>query len=264
MRVFATARDKAVLKELEAKGIETLSLTVDNEQSIQECHAKIQELTGEAGLDYLVNNAGRNYTIPALDISMDEVRTTFETNVFAVMRLVQAFSHDLIKAQGTIVMIGSVAAVMPFVFGSIYNASKGALHAYSNSLRAEMAPLGVKVITVVTGGVKSNIARTQRDLPSTSLYKAANEGYQRRQTASQEFGVPTEDYARSVVRQVLPGSGPWPWRWLMRDARKSWIWAGSESSLLWLVFGGWTWSSAFDGIISKMFQLTQVKRPTLK
>ncbi|KAL9619266.1 MAG: hypothetical protein Q9160_006118 [Pyrenula sp. 1 TL-2023] len=264
LRVFATARDRAVLKDLEAKGMETLSLTVDNEQSVQECHSKIQELTGESGLDYLVNNAGRNYVVPALDISMDEVRAVFETNVFAIMRLVQAFSNDLVKARGTIIMIGSVAAVIPYVFGSVYNASKGAVHAYSNALRAEMAPLGVKVITVVTGGVKSNIARTKRELPSTSLYSAANEGYQRRQLHSQEVGVDTDKYARTVVQQVLPGSGPWPWRWLLRDARRSWIWAGQESSLLWLVFGGWTWSSMFDGLVSRMFQLNLVTPPTSK
>jgi 1-acylglycerone phosphate reductase len=51
------------------------------------------------------------------------------------MRMCQAFAPLLIAAKGTIVQIGSVAAVMPYVFGSVYNASKAALHAYSNTLR---------------------------------------------------------------------------------------------------------------------------------
>ncbi|THC95752.1 hypothetical protein EYZ11_004749 [Aspergillus tanneri] len=46
------------------------------------------------------------------------------------------------KANGTIVQIGSVAGVIPYVFGSVYNASKAALHSFSDSLRVELAPFG--------------------------------------------------------------------------------------------------------------------------
>ena len=64
----------------------------------------------------------------------------FEINVYGVMRMVQEFVHLLIAAEGTIVNIGSVAAVMPYVFGSAYNATKGALHSYGDTLRVEMKP----------------------------------------------------------------------------------------------------------------------------
>jgi NAD(P)-dependent dehydrogenase (short-subunit alcohol dehydrogenase family) len=63
----------------------------------------------------------------------------------------KAFAPLVIAAKGTIVQIGSIAALMPYVFGSAYNASKAALHAYSSTLRVELAPFDVKVITVVTG-----------------------------------------------------------------------------------------------------------------
>ncbi len=82
---------------------------------------------------------GRNYTVPALDVDFDEVKQTFEVNVFAVMRMCQAFAPLIIQAKGTIVQIGSLAGVMPYVFGSTYNASKAALHAYSNTLRVVSA-----------------------------------------------------------------------------------------------------------------------------
>ncbi|KAI4125356.1 MAG: hypothetical protein LQ347_005399, partial [Umbilicaria vellea] len=106
--------------------------------------------------------------MPALDISLSEARATFETNLFAIMHICQTFSPLLIRAHGTIVQIGSVAAIIPYVFGSVYNASKAALHAYSNTLRVELEPFGVKVMTVVTGGVQSRIARTERWLPQGS------------------------------------------------------------------------------------------------
>jgi hypothetical protein len=98
-------------------------------------HANIEFLVGDRGLDYLVNNAGRNYTVPATDVDFDEVQQTFEVNVFSVMRMCQTFVPELIKAKGTIVQIGSVSGVIPYVFGSAYNASKAALHSYSNTLR---------------------------------------------------------------------------------------------------------------------------------
>jgi len=110
---------------------------------------------------------------------------------------------------------------MPYVFGSIYNASKAALHSYSDTLRVELAPFDVRVVTVVTGGVKSNIARTHRTLPQDSIYLPLQDEYERRLTHSQANGMPNEDYARSVVSQVL--------RYPPRDR----IWEGGKSWLVW-------------------------------
>jgi len=204
LRVFATARKAESISDLAAHGIETLSLEVTSPESIQTLKAEIASRTGGT-LDYLVNNAGRNYTMPAVDIDLDEARVTFETNVFAVMRMCQAFAPLLIHADegATIVQIGSLAGVMPYVFGGVYNATKAALHSYSDTLRVELAPFGVRVVTVVTGGVKSNIARTQRALPEGSLYVPIAKVYEERQTHSQANAIPNEQYARSVVGQVL-------------------------------------------------------------
>jgi len=159
-----------------------------------------------------------DYTVPALDMDFDQAQQTFEVNVFAVMRLCQTFSPLLIKSKGTIVQIGSLAAVMPYVFGSVYNATKAALHAYSNTLRVELAPFGVSVTTIVTGGVQSRIARTERSLPEGSYYEPIREEYDRRQKHSQEGAMKTEDYARSVVGKVLGGGRKWVW-----EGNLSWV-----------------------------------------
>lgn len=102
-----------------------------------------------------------------------------------------------------------------------YNASKAALHAYSNTLRVELAPFGVKVVTVVTGGVQSNIARVERSLPEGSLYVPVDEEYQRRLKHSQEGAMPNDAYARSVVGKVLRPSPP-------KQA-----WEGNKAWLVW-------------------------------
>ncbi|KAE8133755.1 hypothetical protein BDV38DRAFT_274077 [Aspergillus pseudotamarii] len=205
LRVFATARDTGALQSLTDFGIETLSLVVDDEGSVQSCYAEVLERLGEKGLDYLVNNVS--------------ARATFETNLFAAINMCQTFLPLLKKAQGTIVQIGSVAGVIPYVFGSVYTASKAALHSFSDTLRGELAPFGVNVTTIVTGA-------------PNSLYAPIEDEYNRRVMHSQDGAIPHTAYASSVVTQILYGTAPWRWLWPWAQGRKSWIWEGNKS---WLV-----------------------------
>ncbi|KAI9797283.1 MAG: hypothetical protein M1833_005579 [Piccolia ochrophora] len=248
-RVFATARKVDQLTELEAKGIETLALDVTSASSVEAAKADIE---GRAGgrLDFLVNNAGRNYTVPALDVDLDEVQSTFDTNLFGVMRMCQAFAPLLIESKGTIVQIGSFAGIMPYVFGATYNASKAALHAYSNTLRLELAPFDVKVVTIVTGGVQSRIARTERSLPEGSLYTPINDAYQSRLTHSQRNAMPTVDYARSVVNQVTKSRPP------------RWVFEGGKSWLMWFL-DTYAPRSVWDWIFPRMFGLNRLRKPAM-
>jgi len=114
LRVLATARQRDKISDLASLGIETFSLEVTDESSIVNLLDEVRSATN-GRLDYLVNNAGRNYTVPALDVEFDEVRATFEVNVFAVMRMCKVFAPLLIEAKGTVVQIGSLAGVMPYV-----------------------------------------------------------------------------------------------------------------------------------------------------
>ncbi|KAL1960387.1 hypothetical protein VTO42DRAFT_8347 [Malbranchea cinnamomea] len=243
--VIATARDISKLESLSSRGIKTLELDVTSPENIVKVKEEVTQITG-GKLDYLVNNAGRNYTVPALDIDLDEVREMFETNVFAVMRMCQVFTPLLIEAKGCIVQIGSLAGIMPYVFGSTYNASKAALHAYSNTLRVELAPFGVRVVTIVTGGVKSNIARVDRILKEDSLYQPIKEEYARRVKHSQEVGMDTTQYAKSVTRQVLQS----------RPAK--WIWEGGSSRLVWFVTT-FLPQGIMDFVMTRMFRLWKLK-----
>jgi len=173
------------------------------------------------------------------------------------MHICSVFSPLLIRSRGTIVQIGSIAGIIPYVFGSIYNASKAALHSYSDSLRVELAPFGVSVITVVTGGVKSNIARTERVLPEGSLYADLEENYQRRQKHSQEVGMDNALYAREVVGKVLAGDG---WIWKRRT-----IWAGGSANLVrWVSTFVGTESGFWDWIMTRMFGLGQLYKKDFK
>ncbi|KZS88119.1 NAD(P)-binding protein [Sistotremastrum niveocremeum HHB9708] len=145
LRVFATARRLESIKSLEVLGIDILELDVTKPESISAVKDKIENVnTGK--LDFLVNNA---YHLPFTDLEMSAVRDLYETNVFGVMAVTQAFIPLLIASgHGKIINIGSIVAVMSTPWGSIYNSSKAALHSWANSLRIELKPFNIDVVTV--------------------------------------------------------------------------------------------------------------------
>ncbi|KAI1255414.1 hypothetical protein MGN70_003480 [Eutypa lata] len=99
----------------------------------------------------------------AIDTDVASAQAMFDVNVFGPMRMVHWFHDLLVESSGTIVNIGSVGGIVPYVFGSSYNASKAALQHWSNTLRVELAPLGVKVMTIITGEIGTNILKRDMD-----------------------------------------------------------------------------------------------------
>ncbi|TFY68292.1 hypothetical protein EVG20_g3621 [Dentipellis fragilis] len=227
-RVFATARNPKSMGDLSEKGIETLVLDVTKLESVKAAREKVAELTG-GSLNILVNNAGAASMIPATDLNIDEAKKLFDVNLFGIMAMVKEFVHLLIASRdGRIVNIGSVAGLLPLPYGSIYNASKAALHSYGDTLRVELAPFGIQVITIATGGVKTNIVDSlannaaKTDLPPDSLYQPIADLYHKLLVSHQNADVvPAEDYARRVVKEVI------------RPKLGIWLWAGSFAQILW-------------------------------
>ncbi|KAI4933910.1 uncharacterized protein J4E92_003579 [Alternaria infectoria] len=247
-QVLGTVRDPSKYTSPHPN-ITYLPLELPHKESIRALHQRVTEITG-GKLDVLYNNAGRNYVVPALDYDEDELQELFQVNVFSVMEMCKTFTPLVVEAKGTIVQTGSLAGIMPYVWGAPYNASKAALHAYSDTLRVELAPLGVRVVNVVTGGVTSNIARTHRTLPPGSYMQPLAAEYERRLKHSQELGMDTKQYASSCVRQVLAGDG------ILSKTR--WIWEGKMS---WVVWFAWTYlpTAALDLYFTRTFKLNKLR-----
>ncbi|TFY68289.1 hypothetical protein EVG20_g3620 [Dentipellis fragilis] len=223
-RVFATSRNLKSMADLPEKGIEILALDVTKQENVKEARDKVAELTG-GKLNVLVNNAGALYAVPATDIDIEEAKKLFDVNLFGAMEMVKQFIHLLIASQdGRILNIGSVAGTLPLPFGATYNASKAAMHAYSDTLRVELAPFGIQVTTVVPGGVKSNIARTERQLAPDSLYQPISDEYQKRLTTSQtSTSVTAEECAREITKEAL------------KSRQKLWLWTAALSTTSWFL-----------------------------
>lgn len=197
------------------------------------------------------------HTHPGSDIDLDDVRQTFETNVFGVMAMCAAFADQLIAARGLIVNIASLAAVIPYAFGSVYCASKGAVVSYSRALRLELKPFGVRVTVAMAGTVRSQIAsKAHRTLPEGSIYLRAKHLFERRLTFSQNNAtVRTEDFAAKLVGDVLKSEAPLFFRsWF---GRPDWFWGGGLSTMAWVgtCIGEWI----LDTVVYRMLGLNELE-----
>ncbi|KAK8098090.1 NAD(P)-binding protein, partial [Apiospora kogelbergensis] len=241
--VIATARSKTALTEIAKHGLRAVELDVTSAASIAACRESVGRLTSK--LDVLVNNAGRGLVVPATDINIDDARAVYETNVFGVMAMVEAFVDLLMPARGLIINVASVSAVVPYVFGSVYASSKAALASYSRTLRQELRPLGVRVMVAMAGAVRSNMGNetvVKGHLPDDSLYARvrhlyeARRGFSQRQTTGP---MSTDVFASRLVDSALAMEMPSFWRpWF---GRPDWFWCGGMAQLLYWgsLFGEW-------------------------
>jgi len=211
-RPFATARRLESIADLAGEGIDTVQLDVQDTRSIQ---AAVQAVLDRAGrVDVVVNNAGVNIFGPLAETPLESLRELFETNVLGLAAVTQAvFPHMADRRAGLIVNVGSIVGVLPTPFAGGYCATKSAVHMFSEVLRMEVSPLGIDVVVVQPGGVRSSIADSgARDLAryrsQRSRYQRVYAGIARRTYASQENPMPAEDFARELVTRAFATPPP--------------------------------------------------------
>jgi len=170
--VYASARSIEAMSELTHENIRKLEVDVTDDVSV--ANGVKQVYTETEGIDVLVSNAGYAHIGPLLDTTFEEGMKVVQTNFFGFVRLVKNVVPLMAKRQhGTVVSIGSILGEMATPFEGFYNASKAALHSYTETLRMESQPLKVKVILVVPGAVGTKIsAKSGYTLPEDSFYKS--------------------------------------------------------------------------------------------
>jgi NAD(P)-dependent dehydrogenase (short-subunit alcohol dehydrogenase family) len=158
---YATMRNldksKAIidLKEKEKLPLEILQLDMTDELSVKETIHKI--INDQEKIDVLVNNAGYALVGPFEELSIEEFKEQFETNVFGAIRLMQGVLPIMRRQRdGTIVNISSVAGRVGFPLTSAYVSSKFALEGLSESIAYEIEQFGIKVILVEPGVIRTN------------------------------------------------------------------------------------------------------------
>jgi NAD(P)-dependent dehydrogenase (short-subunit alcohol dehydrogenase family) len=158
---YATMRnlDKAnkiiELKQKEKLPLEVLKLDVTDDKSVNDAIGKIEN--EQETIDILVNNAGYALVGPLEELSIQEFKEQFETNVFGVIKVTKSVLPIMRKQRnGTIVNVSSIAGRIGFPLTPAYVSSKFALEGLSESIAYELEQFGIKVIIVEPGVIKTN------------------------------------------------------------------------------------------------------------
>ena len=248
-QVWATARNKETLSDLEKSGINIATLDVTCADQVSQL---VDRLAAAGGIDILVNNAGYGAMGAVAEMPESEVRLQFETNVFAPLQLIQKIIPAMIaRRSGTIINIGSVSGQVVTPFSGTYCASKAAFNAFSDTLRMELRPFGIDVMSVKPGAVRSRFADNakqalERVLPEHSFYKAVEDALWKRAAASQDNPTSAEQVARVIVKRVKADKASGSLK----------IGNGSRS----LPFLQWLLPEAlFERVLSRVFHLNRLK-----
>ena len=155
--VYAGARKQKDLDALNAiENIQAIRLDVTAPEEIDAAVETVQK--GGRGLHGLINNAGVYVGGPMVDVDVEEFMWLMDVNVYGVYRMTQAFAPMIIESQGRISTVGSIAGTLSGRFSGLYSMSKHAVEAYTDSLAAEMEPLGVHVSVIEPGNYDSAIS----------------------------------------------------------------------------------------------------------
>ena len=154
--VIAGVRKDEDAERLEGQGLRPVKLDVTDEGSIADARKVIEEASG-GGLAGLVNNAGVAISAPLELIPVDKLRQQIEVNLIGQVAVTQAMLPLLRAAKGRIVNVSSIGGKVALPMLGPYAASKFGLEAVSDSLRRELHHLGVEVVVVEPGGIKTPI-----------------------------------------------------------------------------------------------------------
>ena len=213
-RVYATARRRESLAALEAQGIRGLVLDVNDDASIAAALAAVAQAAGH--LDLLVNNAGFSQVGAVVDLTRDDLRRQYETNVIAPA-VVTAQAVPLLRAavaknsSAVVANVGSIVGLFTTPFAAAYCSSKAAIHSLTDALRMELAPFGISVVSIQPGGVRSSFGQSAEAairLPEGSIYKSVESGIRARAQAGQQGATPAEEFAPPVVEALLRNPPP--------------------------------------------------------
>lgn len=160
--ILAGARKEEDLDDLNRiDNVTAVKLDVTKDDDIQKAREYIEK--NATKLDVLINNAGIGLWGPLVDIPESMMRQTLEVNLFGVYKVTKAMFSLLHKARGRIINMSSVSGKISPPFIGPYTISKQALESYSDVLRRELGPLGIKVAVIEPTNIGTPIWKKAED-----------------------------------------------------------------------------------------------------
>jgi NAD(P)-dependent dehydrogenase (short-subunit alcohol dehydrogenase family) len=165
----------------------------------------IDTVIGERGrIDVLLNNAGYGPIGSTEDMSVEELKAQFETNVFGTFMVTQAvLAYMREQRSGTIIDISSIAGRIGLPLFSAYVSSKFALECLSESMAYELQPFGIKVAIIDSGSINTNFrselaAKVTKDSPYYNMTQSTVESIE----GMVRQGIHPKEDAKVVIRAI--------------------------------------------------------------
>ena len=204
---LASLQEQASRKRL---AVSTVELDINSDEGVESVLPRL--VAEHHGIDVLVNNAGYGLWGPVESLSIDELRAQFETNLFAVVRLVKAVVPGMVeRKRGNIINVSSIAGRIAAPFNGAYAASKFAVEGLSEALRLELWSFGVHVSLVEPGLFRTDFPKNQviaERADSTDLpYRAYVERYRERRGRFARLAADPAKVAR-VIHKIARSRRP--------------------------------------------------------
>lgn len=162
-RVIAFSRDqnkcdtlqKELSEQFSQDNFEVLQGDVTKEEDCKRVVAKALEKFEK--IDILINNAGFGYFADCDTADFNVVKDMINTNIFGLALLTkEVVPHFKQNKKGQIINIASISGKRAFPKGEFYSSTKFAVMGYSEGLRRELQPFGIKVATICPGMIKTD------------------------------------------------------------------------------------------------------------
>lgn len=208
---YATMRnlDKGSIIETAAEKekipIRVVELDVTDDRSVSDA---IQRIISEIGqIDVLVNNAGYGLVGAFEDLSMEEIKSQYETNVFGLMRVTQRVLPIMRKQEsGIIVNVSSGAGIFGYPGGSAYVSTKFAVEGLTESISYELESFGIKVVLIEPGFIRTNFANAmilaKKAQDPNSPYSAMMQTIQSNSGEMAKNASPVDSVSSAILKAV--------------------------------------------------------------
>ena len=207
MRNIKKSVDIMEIANRERLPLQVIQLDVNDDTSIRNSIEKV--ISEKQRIDLLVNNAGYGLVGAFEDLSVEEIKSQFETNFFGVIRLTQQVLPIMRKQKsGTIVNVSSGAGRIGFPGMSAYVSSKFALEGLSESMSYELEPFGIKSVIIEPGVIRTNfkknavMSKKSLDDSFISPYSSIIQKMDASITSIIEHATPPEEVAKAILHVV--------------------------------------------------------------
>lgn len=183
--LFITGRNEEILKNLAENNPGTFYLKADVTKPDEVKNLSLKVIEKMGGLDVLLNNAGLGIFDKLIDSDLNDWHNMIDVNIKGVLNVLHYFLPYLIESNGQVINLGSVASHHVFPESGVYCATKHAVLAISESLRAELSKK-IRVTTISPGSVNTPFINQTRNSDLFSKFQESfSNGMQPEWVASQ-------------------------------------------------------------------------------